>query len=66
VIGLTSATRSLQSVILMVSPHGGQHSARKNAWASMAEDSQRARQRREAESFLHLAIARAERVAHAR
>jgi ketopantoate reductase len=64
--GLVNATRNLQSLVLMMSPHGGQHSARKNAWASMAQDAQRARQRREAEAAVGAAIARAERLAQAR
>ncbi|MCU1595420.1 MAG: hypothetical protein JWO12_2812 [Frankiales bacterium] len=45
----TRTAGQLQSLVLTVLPHGGQHSARRNAWASMVEDNNRARQRREAD-----------------
>ena len=44
-----------QGLLLTVLPHGGQHVARRNAWAGMAADASRARARREAEVALSLA-----------
>jgi hypothetical protein len=46
-----------ESVALMLLPHGGQRSARKNAWASMSEGSARARGRREADAAMARAVA---------
>jgi hypothetical protein len=48
-----------QALLLAVLPHGGQLSARRNAWAGMVDDAQRARARREAETALDLARVRA-------
>lgn len=41
-----------QQLLLAVLPHGGQHTARCNAWAGMASDAARARARREADAAL--------------
>jgi hypothetical protein len=48
---------NVESVALMLLPHGGQRSARTNAWASMSEDSARARGRREADAAMARAVA---------
>ncbi len=45
------------SLALTMLPHGGQRSARKNAWASMSEGSARARGRREAAAAMDRAVA---------
>jgi hypothetical protein len=45
----TRMTHTLEALFLAVLPHGGQGSARKNAWASMVEDNNRAKSRREAD-----------------
>jgi hypothetical protein len=45
----------LQSLALTVVPHGGQRSARRNAWAAMSADAIQARARREAEAAVALA-----------
>jgi hypothetical protein len=47
-----------RAVVLALVPHGGQHTARRNAWAGMAADAQRSRARREAEDALDVARAR--------
>lgn len=39
----------LQGLALTLLPHGGQRSARRNAWSAMSADSALARSRREAE-----------------
>ena len=44
-----------QSVVLLLVPHGGQHSARRNAWAGMSADAARGRERREAKAAVELA-----------
>ncbi len=55
------------SMALTMLPHGGQRSARKNAWASMSECSARARSRREADAAMDRAVAIARHpAAHAR
>ena len=46
---------NVQSLVVAVLPHGGQRSARRNAWASMSEDNLRARARREADAAMSLA-----------
>ena len=61
-IPFSSATQVLQSLLLTVSPHGGQASARRNAWACMSEGSARARGRREALEAFDRALLRSERV----
>jgi hypothetical protein len=55
-----SATR-LQDLTLSVLPHGGQRSARRNAWSAMSSDAVLARSRREAEVAVAAAAARADR-----
>jgi hypothetical protein len=52
-------TGQLQSLALTVLPHGGQRSARRNAWAAMSADVSQARSRREAEQAVAAATARA-------
>ena len=52
----TRTALNVQSLVMAVVPHGGQRSARHNAWASMSTDAVRARARREAD----LAMARAQ------
>jgi len=51
---------NLESLFLTVLPHGGQRSARRNAWASMSADSALARSRREADAAMDRAVVRAE------
>ena len=41
-----------QSLTVLLVPHGGQHPARRNAWAGMSADAARGRDRREAEAAL--------------
>jgi hypothetical protein len=48
-----------QTLLLVVAPHGGQHLARRNAWAAMVADAQRGRARREAADALDAAHRRA-------
>ena len=48
--------RTLEGLALFALPHGGQQAARRNAWASMAEDATRARARREADAALTAAV----------
>jgi len=43
---------SSQAALLIVLPHGGQNLARRNAWASMSVDADRARARNEAAAAL--------------
>ena len=56
---LTRTLTNLESVVLTVLPHGGQRSARRNAWASMSADNARAKARREADSAMDRAVVRA-------
>ena len=51
-------TSQLQALALAVVPHGGQRTARQNAWASMSQGAVRARGRREAEAALEQALRR--------
>jgi hypothetical protein len=51
---------NLESFALTLMPHGGQRSARRNAWASMSSDSALARSRREADAAMERAIELAE------
>ena len=51
---------TLESLVLTVMPHGGQRSARRNAWASMSSDAAWARNRRDAEAALDRAQLRAQ------
>jgi hypothetical protein len=52
-------SRTAQQLVLLALPHGGQQLARRNAWASMATDSARARARREADAALSVAVSSA-------
>ncbi len=56
---VTRTALSVQSLVLALVPHGGQRSARRNAWASMSSDAVRARARRDAELAMSRAQARA-------
>ena len=55
------SSRTVEGLVLLALPHGGQQSARRNAWASMAADSARARARREADAALELAVSASNR-----
>ena len=44
-----------QSLVLLLVPHGGQHAARRNAWAGMSADAARGRERWEAQAAVELA-----------
>ena len=57
---LTRTATQLQNLSLVLLPHGGQRSARRNAWASMSSDAVLARSRREADAAVAAAAARAE------
>ena len=50
---------SLQAVLLLALPSGGQATARRNAWAGMSADAARGRERRQAEAALAAADVRA-------
>ena len=52
---------SVQDLILVALPAGGQGTARRNAWAAMAAGSARSRGRGEADEALAAAVRRAER-----
>ena len=52
----------VQSVGLLLLPHGGQAAARRNAWSGMSADAARSRDRRAAQE----AVAAAEQRAYAR
>ena len=56
-------SRTVEGLVLLALPHGGQQSARRNAWASMAADSARARARREADAAMNRVVASAGRTA---
>jgi hypothetical protein len=58
-------SRTVEGLLLLALPHGGQQAARRNAWASMAADSARARARREADAAMTRAVALADRTAAA-
>ena len=53
----------LIALVALVAPHGGQGTARRNAWNGMAEGSARARARREADLAMARATAGTERTA---
>lgn len=55
----TRTASQIQTLALTVLPHGGQHAARKNAWAAMSEGNMRAKARTEADSAMARAVARA-------
>ena len=56
-------SRTVEGLVLLALPHGGQQAARRNAWAAMAADSARARARREADLAMNRAVAAADRTA---
>ena len=60
---LTRTALNVQSLVMAVVPHGGQRSARRNAWASMSSDAARARARREADLAMDRARTRADSLA---
>ena len=62
---LRRTSRTVEGLVLLALPHGGQQAARRNAWASMAADSARARARREADAAMDRAVAVADRTAAA-
>jgi hypothetical protein len=47
-----------RSLFLMAQPHGGQRSARQNAWAGMSDNAARSRARAEAEDAMASALLR--------
>jgi hypothetical protein len=55
-----------QSLLLLTLPHGGQGTARRNAWASMSADATRARARAEADAAMDRAAVMAQHPAAAR
>jgi hypothetical protein len=54
---VTRTATTVQTLFLTALPHGGQRSARRNAWASMSTDAARARGRREADVAMDRAVA---------
>jgi hypothetical protein len=60
---ISRTASNVQSLVLAVLPHGGQRSARRNAWASMSSDAVRARGRREADAAMNHAISASQRPA---
>lgn len=52
---------TVQDLLLLAVPGGGQRTARHNAWAGMSADSARSRARCEAEAALEVAIRDARR-----
>ena len=52
--------RTAQSLFVAALPHGGQRSARRNAWAAMGQNAVHARARREAAEALERAVQAAE------
>jgi len=55
---LARTATQLQGFALTVLPHGGQRSARRNAWSAMSADAAFARNRREAEHAMTAAVTR--------
>jgi hypothetical protein len=55
-LSLSRSLRTLESLLLTFAPHGGQRDARRNAWASMSADNQRARPRRDADTAMDRAL----------
>jgi len=47
----------LRSLVMVVWPDGGLGTARRNAWAAMAADAKRSRQRAEAAAFINAVAA---------
>ena len=60
------SAQTLQSLLLMALPAGGQATARRNAWAGMSADAARSRTRRDADAALERSLARHGRTAAAR
>ena len=56
---LRRTTTTARDLLLFALPHGGQMTARRNAWASMSEGSARARARRDAAQAMAVAVDRA-------
>ena len=56
---MTLRPASLQTLLLLALPAGGQATARRNAWAGMSADAARGRDRRLAEAALAAADVRA-------
>ena len=56
---MTLRRTSLQALLLLVLPAGGQATARRNAWAGMSDDAARRRERGQAETALAAADVRA-------
>ena len=54
---LQRTSDQLMSLAMTVLPHGGQRSARRNAWTAMSADAAQARARREVEAAVAAAIA---------
>ena len=52
---------SLIAASLVALPHGGQRSARRNAWTAIVADTSQARARQEAKAALDHAVAQADR-----
>jgi len=57
-VPLRRAPRLLISAAALAFPHGGQRSARRNAWAGMSEDATHRRARVEADEAMQASIAR--------
>ncbi len=55
---LRRTVRTAHDLLLLAVPHGGQLTARRNAWASMSEGAARARGRRDADAAMDQAIQR--------
>jgi hypothetical protein len=60
-VPLARTAGQLQGLWLTVLPHGGQRSARRNAWSAMSADAAFARNRRDAEHAISAAVARSVR-----
>lgn len=56
---LSRAASTAESLFLAVLPHGGQGTARRNAWRAMSSDAADARARRDAQLAVDRAAARA-------
>jgi hypothetical protein len=54
---VTVMQEKMRSLVLAVVPAGGQGAARRNAWAAMAADAKRARQRAEVTAYLNAVAA---------
>ena len=56
---LTRAASGAESFLMTLVPHGGQGTARRNAWSAMSADAVQSRARRDAEEAVARATARA-------